>query len=89
MRFMVVSSQVPNLDAEQTQRLYAAMGDFYGKVPPGVTLEGDYIKADRSGSYSILSVPDRATLDRIMAPFAGLVLVEIVEVKTMTELQGA
>ncbi|MBU0550989.1 hypothetical protein KKF91_21210 [Myxococcota bacterium] len=78
MRYMVVSNQVPNLTQEQNQRLYAAMGVFYNDIPADVTLEGDFIREDRLGSYSVLTVPDRATLDRILAPFDGLVQVEIV-----------
>ena len=46
-------------------------------MPADVKLEADYILADRSGSYSVLTVPDRETLDAIMAPFAGLVVAEI------------
>lgn len=89
MRFLVHSLQVPDLDDAQRGRLYAAMQRFYAHVPDGVTLECDYIKADRSGSYSVLDVPDRATLDAIMAPFEGLVRVEIVPVLTKEEAMGA
>ena len=82
MKFMVVSMQVPNLTAEQNARLYKAMGRFYPDVPDGVTLECDYIRVDKLGSYSVLDVPDRETLDEILEPFDGLVQVEVVEVGT-------
>ena len=48
-------------------------------IPADVRLEADFIKADKKGSYSVLTVPDRATMDRILAPFEGLVVVEVVE----------
>ncbi len=80
MKFMVHSSQRPGLTEEENGRLYAAMQAFYGEIPEGVALECDYVKADRSGSYSVLDVPDRAALDAILAPFDGLVVVEVVEV---------
>ncbi len=81
MRFIVNSRQRPNLTPEETQRLYAAAGAFYTQMPPGTILEGDFILYDRTGSYSVLTVPDRETLDAIMAPFEGLVVVEILRLQ--------
>ncbi len=80
MKFMVQSEQVPDLDAAQRTQLYASMARFYGEIPEGVTLETDYIRADRQGSWSVLEVPDRAALDEILAPFEGLVRVTVTEV---------
>ena len=80
MKFLVHSDQRPGLTDEENRRLYGAMQDFYTGIPDGVTLECDYVKADRSGSYSVLDVPDRAALDAILEPFEGLVVLEIVEV---------
>jgi hypothetical protein len=77
MRFIVVSRQRPNLSPEETARLYAAANTFYTAMPAGVKLEADFILADRTGSYSVVNVPDRATMDAIMAPFEGLVVAEI------------
>jgi len=77
MRFIVCSRQRPDLTDDERQRLYAAAESFYTTMPADVKLEADYILADRSGSYSVLTVPDRETLDAIMAPFAGLVVAEI------------
>lgn len=77
MRYIVVSRQRPNLSPEETTRLYAAANQFYTGMPPGVKLEADFILADRTGSYSVVSVPDRATMDAIMAPFEGLVVAEL------------
>ena len=76
MRYIVHSRQRPNLTPEQLKRLYAAAEKLYTQIPPGVKLEADYILADRSGSYSVLTVPHRATLDAIMAPYEGLVIAE-------------
>jgi hypothetical protein len=77
MRFIVCSRQRPNLSDDERQRLYAAAETFYTKMPADVKLEADFILADRTGSYSVLTVPDRETMDAIMAPFAGLVVAEI------------
>ncbi|MEZ4473217.1 MAG: DUF3303 family protein [bacterium] len=79
MRYLVHSEQRPDLTPAEIDRLYAAIADFYKAIPTEVVLETDYVKADQRGSYSVLSVPDRASLDAIMAPFRGLVEVEIVE----------
>jgi hypothetical protein len=89
MRFLVQAMQRPDLTPDEHARLYAAMGEFYGGIPSGVTLECDYIRDDRRGSFSVLDVPDRATLDRILAPFAGLVEVQVVPVLTAAEAMGA
>ncbi len=85
MRFLVHSMQRTGLTDDENRRLYEAMGVFYGNIPDGVTLECDYVRADKLGSYSVLSVPDRATLDQILAPFEGLVNVEVVSVQTAQE----
>lgn len=77
MRYIVISRQRPNLSPEETARLYAAANQFYTGMPAGVKLEADYILADRTGSYSVVDVPDRATMDAIMAPFEGLVNAEV------------
>ena len=81
MRFIVCSRQRPNLTPDETRRLYAAAEKFYTGMPPDVKLEADYILQDRSGSYSVLTVPDRDTMDTIMAPFEGLVIAEIHEIQ--------
>lgn len=88
MRFLVRSMQRTGLTEAENKRLYAAMGEFYGNIPDGVTLECDYIRTDRLGSYSVLEVPDRATLDHILSPFEGLVNVEVVPVLTAAEAMG-
>ncbi len=88
MRFMVQAMQPPVLTPEQQAQLQKAIGAFYANIPADVTLECDYIRADRRGSWSVLSVPDRATLDRVMAPFEGLVVVDIVPVLTAEEAMG-
>ena len=77
MRYLVHSRQRPGLAPEELARLYLAAQAFYTAMPPGVKLEADYILADRTGSYSVLTAPDRETMDRIMAPFEGLVRAEI------------
>ncbi len=79
MKFMVQSEQARQLDDEERAELYKRMGVFYGGIPEGVTLECDYIRADRLGSWSVLDVPDRATLDGILAPFDGYVRVTVTE----------
>ena len=88
MRFMVQSMQRPNLTAEERDQLYGAMQVFYNNIPDGVKLIFDFIRADKLGSYSVLEVPDRATIDHIMAPFDGLVNAEIIEVLTVGEAMG-
>jgi hypothetical protein len=88
MKFMVQSMQRPNLTEADNARLYTAMNGFYTNIPEGVTLMSDFIRADKLGSYSVLEVPDRATMDAIMAPFDGLVIVDIVEVLTAKEAMG-
>ena len=89
MRYHVHSMQRPGLTEAESRSLYEAMGVFYGAIPTGVTLECDYVRADKLGSYSVLSVPDRAALDRILAPFEGLVVLDIVEVLTVEEAMGS
>ena len=88
MKFMVESTQVPDLSEAQLARLYEAMGQFYSSIPDGVTLECDYVRADRSGSWSVLDVPDRAALDAILAPFDGLVRVAVTEVLSASSAES-
>ena len=79
MRFLVHAEQRPDLTEAERHAFYGAMQVFYEQVPPDVRLEADFIKADRTGSYSVLTVPDRAVVDRILAPFEGWVVLEVVE----------
>lgn len=80
MRFMVISKQRTDLNDAQQRTLYEAIQAFYANPPATMTVESDYVLADRTGSYSIVEVADRATLDTVMRPFDGLVNVEINEV---------
>ena len=89
MRFLVHSMQRPGLIASERTRLYAAMAAFYAEIPPDVVLECDYIRADKLGSYSVLRVPDRAAVDRVLAPFEGLVDVDVVELVSPGGTPGA
>jgi hypothetical protein len=84
MHFMVQSRQRPNMTGAETDRMHEAMAAFYANIPHGVTLECDYVHADKLGAYSVLRVPNRATLDGILAPFDGLVVVRVVEVLATT-----
>ena len=79
MRYLVHSEQKPDLTPGQIEGLYEAIADFYKAIPTEVVLETNYVKTDQKGSYSVLSVPDRASLDAIMAPFSRFVEVEIIE----------
>ncbi len=79
MSFLVVSHQKPNLKPDQLKALYGAIEQFHAH-PGDVVVEADYVLADRSGSYSVVSVPDQATLNGAMSAFEGLVDVEVREV---------
>ncbi|MCA9545688.1 MAG: hypothetical protein KC613_14890 [Myxococcales bacterium] len=85
MRFLVISRQKPGLNDTQKQGLYQAVTAFHTN-PGAVKVEADYALADRSGSYSVVDVPDRATLDAKMAAFAPFVTTEVLEV--MPAAQG-
>lgn len=89
MKVLVKGTQRRDLDAEEMRRLYAAMNAFYTDIPDGVTLLFDLIRTDRKGSYSVLEVPDRETIERIVEPFSGLVEIELVEVITAEEAMGS
>ncbi len=89
MRFLVRGRSRTDLDPEAQRRLGVAMNAFYTAPPEGVVLECDYILSDRSGSFSVLVVPDRAALDAVLGPFEGLVDLEVFEVITGAEAMGS
>lgn len=89
MRFLVRARQSRELSEEEQGRFYAAMTRFYEAMPAGVTLECDYVRADRRGSYSVLDVPERSVLDQVLEPFAEFVDLEVVPVLTAREAMGA
>jgi hypothetical protein len=72
-----------------TQEQYGALAErakaFYAKVPPGVSLRGEWSAADYSRNFTLLEAPDTATVEKMAAPFREFVDVDVIPVN---EIKG-
>lgn len=85
MLYMLINRTRTDLTPEQYAELGRLAQGFYDSIPPGVRLIGDWAANDRSRTFALLESDDPALLDRIQAPFRGLVDIEAVPV---TEVRG-
>jgi hypothetical protein len=85
MFYMLINRTRTDLTPEQYAELGRLAQGFYDSIPPGVRLINDWAANDRSRTFALLESEDPALLDRIQAPFRGLVDIEAVPV---TEVRG-
>lgn len=84
MLYMLINRTRTDLTPEQYQELARLAQAFYDNIPDGVRLVGDWAATDRSRTFALLETDDPALLDRIQAPFAGLVDIETVPVEQVS-----
>lgn len=81
---MLINRTRPDLSPAQYQELGRLAQSFYDNIPAGVRLVGDWAANDRSRTFALLETDDPALLERIQAPFAGLVDIETIPVTQVT-----
>lgn len=81
---MLINRTRPDLSPAQYQELGQLAQSFYDNIPTGVRLVGDWAANDRSRTFALLETDDPALLERIQAPFAGLVDIETIPVTQVT-----
>lgn len=84
MLFLLTNRTRPGLTAEQYGELAALARTFYASIPPGVQIRGEWAALDRTHNYTLLEAPDPDMVQRIQAPFAGLVDSTIVPVTAIS-----
>ena len=84
MHYMVINHTRRDLTPEQYQELAALAKDFYGNIPPGVTLHSDWGAEDGSCTFAIIEAESRELLDQIQAPFRPFVDMEVVPVRPLS-----
>jgi hypothetical protein len=80
MYYMLINRTRKDLTAEDYQQLGRLAQDFYARIPPGVTLHGDWAANDRSCTFALLETGDAALLEHIQAPFRRYVDIEVIPV---------
>ena len=80
MLFLLTNRTRKTLTPEQYGQLGALAKQFYASVPAGVTIRGEWAAVDQSRNYTLLEAPDIETVERMQAPFAPYVEMEIVPV---------
>lgn len=81
MLFMLTNRTRAGLSPAQFGELAALAKDFYGHVPEGVVLRGEWAALDYSCNFSLIEAPDLATVQRMQAPFEPYTETQIVPVK--------
>ncbi|MBK1630180.1 hypothetical protein CKO31_05365 [Thiohalocapsa halophila] len=81
---MLINRTRPDLSPAQYEELARLAQSFYDNIPTGVRLVGDWAADDRSRTFALLETDDPALLERIQAPFAGLVDIETIPVTQVT-----
>jgi len=84
MHFLVINRTRRDLTPEQYQELAALAKTFYGNIPAGVTLHGDWRAEDGSCTFAIIEAESRELLDQIQAPFRSFVDMEVVPVQPLS-----
>lgn len=84
MYFMLISRTRKNLTAAEFQELGKLAQGFYGKIPAGLTLHGDWAANDRSRTFALLETENPALLEQIQVPFREYVQIEVVPVTPVT-----
>ncbi|MBK1702988.1 DUF3303 domain-containing protein [Halochromatium glycolicum] len=88
MLYMLINRTRPGLTSEQYQELGRLAQAFYDEIPDGLTLIGDWAADDRSRTFALLETDDPTLIERIQAPFAGLVEIETIPVTAVTGWGG-
>lgn len=84
MLFLLTNRTHKNLTPEQYGHLATLAKQFYGAVPEGVTIRGEWAAVDQSCNYTLLEAPDIQTVQRMQAPFEPYVDMEIVPVRAFS-----
>jgi len=80
MLFLLTNRTRKDLTPEQYGQLAGLAKQFYASVPAGVAIRGEWAAVDQSRNYTLLEAPDVDTVQRMQAPFAPYVEMEIVPV---------
>ena len=84
MLYMLINQTRAGLSPEDYTELAKLANQFYGHVPEGVTLHGDWSANDRSRTFSVIETDDPALLEEIQRPFKGYVDIEVIPVTAVT-----
>lgn len=84
MHYMVINRTRPGLSGEDLAALGRLAQDFYDRIPPGLTLHGDWAATDYSRTFALLETEDPALLEQVQAPFRAYVDMEVVPVTPVT-----
>jgi muconolactone delta-isomerase len=80
MLFLLTNRTKASLTPAQYGELAALAKQFYASVPADVAIRGEWAATDYSRNYSLLEAPDLAAVEKLQAPFAPYVDMEIVPV---------
>ena len=81
MIFILINETKSGLSGEDYKILGGMMNDFYGKIPSGVRLVGDYATLDRKKNFAILETDSVDKVEQLKAPFEKYVNIEVIPVE--------
>lgn len=89
MLYMLINVTRSGLSAEDYAELGRRANAFYGEVPAGIRLLGDWSANDRSRTFALLETDDPNLLEAIQRPFRDYVHIEIIPVTAVGSWRGA
>jgi hypothetical protein len=84
MLYMIVNRTRTDLSGEDFQRLEALAKAFYGTIPEGMRILGDWAATDGSRTFALVDVQDPALLEQVQAPFRPYVDMESAPVQPLS-----
>ncbi len=84
MLYMIVNRTRTDLSPADYERLGAIAESFYGNIPDGMRILGDWAAADGSCTFALLDVRDASLLERVQAPFRPYVDMQSIPVSPVS-----
>jgi len=81
MLFLLINETKSGLTEEDYRFLRNMMGGFYGSIPQGIRLIGDYATLDKKKVFAILEAESMEKIEEIKAPFERYVNIEVIPVE--------
>jgi hypothetical protein len=78
MDYLIISRTRPGLTPDDYGELARRAKAFYGALPAGMTLKGNWAESGGSRTLALLAADDPRLIEAIQAPFRDLVEMEVI-----------
>lgn len=88
MHYMIISRTRTGLTDGQMAELGRLAQGFYDRIPPGLTLHGDWAANDYSRTFALVETEDPTLVELIQTPFRPYVDMELIPVTPVSGWRG-